>query len=132
MRRAGSSRPVRSAATLLFTGLCIGYVLWKIDVGETLHVLATANLAYFALAAAITLAVVPPMAWRWQRLLAARGLRAPFGWLTRTYYVSFSVAQVLPTSLGGDAARIYSTNKRYPGSSAVAAGSVILERALGG
>jgi len=132
MMRAGSSRSLRTAATLLLTGLCIAYVVWKIDFRQTLHILGDANLVYFGAAAAITLAVVPPMAWRWQRLLAARGLAAPLGWLTRTYYVSFSVAQVLPTSLGGDAARIYSTSRRYPGSSSTAAGSVILERALGG
>ena len=96
------------------------------------HVLAHANLTYFAISVGITLGAMLPMAWRWQRLLAARGVDAPLSWLARTYYVSFAVGQVLPTSLGGDAARIYSTGRRYPGSSSVAAGSVILERALGG
>ncbi len=106
--------------------------IWKIDIGETLHLLANANLAYFGLAAAIVIVAILPMAWRWQWLLAARSLHAPFLWLTRTYYVSYAVAQVLPTSLGGDAARIYSTRRRYRDSGSVAAGSVILERALGG
>jgi hypothetical protein len=132
MKRAGVTRPVRSVATLLFTGLCIAYVVWKIDIGETLHLLANIDLAYFALACAITLLAIPPVAWRWQRLLAARGIHAPLGWLTRTYYVSYAVAQVLPTSLGGDAARIFSTRRKYEDSGSVAAGSVLLERALGG
>ena len=114
------------------TGLCIAYILWKIDVRHTIHILAGVDLTYFGLAAGISLAAILPMAWRWQRLLAARGVEAPLGWLTRTYFVSYAVAQVLPTSLGGDAARIYATGRRYRGASSVAAGSVILERALGG
>jgi glycosyltransferase 2 family protein len=132
MKRAGLTRPVRSVATLLFTALCVAYVVWKIDIGETLHLLASIDLSYFALAAVITLLAIPPMAWRWQWLLSARGVHAPLQWLIRTYYVSYAVAQVLPTALGGDAARIYSTGRRYRDSGSVAAGSVLLERALGG
>jgi len=39
---------------------------------------------------------------------------------------------VLPTSLGGDASRIYETARRHPGSRGPVAGTVLLERALGG
>jgi hypothetical protein len=39
---------------------------------------------------------------------------------------------VLPTSVGGDASRIYETARRHPGQLSPIAGSVILERALGG
>jgi uncharacterized membrane protein YbhN (UPF0104 family) len=39
---------------------------------------------------------------------------------------------VLPTSLGGDASRIYETTRRHPGSGGAAAGTVLLERLLGG
>ena len=52
-------------------------MLWKIDVRETLHVLAHANLAYFAASVRITLGAMLPMAWRWQRLSVARGVDAP-------------------------------------------------------
>ena len=39
------------------------------------------DLSYFIAAIAITLAAIPPMAWRWQQLLRARGLeeRVPWG-----------------------------------------------------
>src|SRR5262249_4427042 len=36
------------------------------------------------------------------------------------------------TALGGDASRIYETVRRHPGSGGAAAGTVLLERALGG
>jgi uncharacterized membrane protein YbhN (UPF0104 family) len=39
---------------------------------------------------------------------------------------------VLPTSLGGDASRIYETARRHRGFGGPAAGTVLLERALGG
>src|SRR5205823_362953 len=38
----------------------------------------------------------------------------------------------LPTSIGGDASRIYETARRHPGRGGPAAGTVLLERALGG
>jgi hypothetical protein len=46
--------------------------------------------------------------------------------------VSYAAGQVLPTSLGGDATRIYETSRRHSGRGGDIAGSVLLERALGG
>ena len=36
-------RAARTAATLLVTGLAVAYIVWKIDVRETLHVLVNAR-----------------------------------------------------------------------------------------
>jgi hypothetical protein len=72
------------------------------------------------------------MAWRWQRLLAARGVHESLRRLVRTYFVGYAAGQVLPTALGGDASRIYETARRHEGAGGAAAGTVLLERALGG
>jgi uncharacterized membrane protein YbhN (UPF0104 family) len=72
------------------------------------------------------------MAWRWQQLLRAREIREDVSWLTRAYFVSYAVGQVLPTSVGGDASRIFETARRHPGQISPITGSVLLERALGG
>jgi glycosyltransferase 2 family protein len=72
------------------------------------------------------------MAWRWQRLLAARGVHDSLGRLVRTYFVGYAAGQVLPTSLGGDASRIYEMSRRHESAGSAAAGTVLLERALGG
>lgn len=125
-------RALRAAGTLLVTGLAAAYLVWKIDVGRTGHLLAHARLGYFLGSGAIMLATVLPFAWRWQRLLAARGVHERLPWLLRAYLVSYTAGQILPTSLGGDASRIYETARRHPGEGAGAAGSVLLERALGG
>ncbi len=123
---------IRVAATLVVTGLCSAYILWKIDVGRTVDVLRDARLGYFLGAVGIMVVTVLPMAWRWQRLLAGRGIQDNLGWLTRAYFTAYTAGQVLPTSIGGDAMRIFETTRRHPGRGGPVAGSVLLERALGG
>jgi hypothetical protein len=126
------SRPLRVVATLVVTGLATAYVLWKIDLGETGAVLGDAGPGYLAAAVAIMLGTVPAMALRWQFLLAARGIPDRLPWLTRAYLTSTAAGQVLPTAIGGDAFRIYEGMRRHPGRGGDLAGSVLLERALGG
>jgi uncharacterized protein (TIRG00374 family) len=125
-------RLVRVVATVLITGLATAYIVWKIDVGQSLHVLAHARVEYFLLALAIMVGSVWPMAWRWQQLLAAKRIPDRLPWLVRSYFVSYMAGQVLPTSVGGDAMRIYEATRRHPGNGGPIAGSVLLERALGG
>ncbi len=123
---------MRAALTLAVTGLCTAYILWKIDLGRTGHLLAHARILWWLGACAIMAVSVWPLAWRWRLLLAARGLHETLGWLVRTSFVAYAAGQVLPTSLGGDATRIYATTRRHRGSSAAAAATVLLERGLGG
>jgi glycosyltransferase 2 family protein len=122
----------RVALTTAVTGGCIAYLVWKIDISRTAHILAHAKVGYFLAAVAIMGGSVLPMAWRWQQLLAASEMRERLGWLVRAYFVSYTAGQVLPTSIGGDASRIYETARRHPGRGGPAAGIVLLERALGG
>ncbi len=126
------TRAVRVGATLVVTGLCTAYIVWKIDIGKTVHVLAHARAGWWVAALAIMVGSVWPMAWRWQRLLAARGVHESLPRLVRTYFVGYAAGQVLPTALGGDASRIYETARRHEGAGGAAAGTVLLERALGG
>jgi len=126
------NRYIRLAGTLAVTGLCTAYLIWKIDLSQTLHILAHANVGYFLGAVAIMIGTVWPMAWRWQQLLAVRGIHDRLSWLTRAYFVAYTAGQLLPTAVGGDAVRIYETARRHPGQGGPVAGSVLLERALGG
>jgi glycosyltransferase 2 family protein len=126
------NRTLRLVATLVVTGLCTAYLVWKIDLSQTLHLLAHAQLGYFVGAVAIMIGSVWPMAWRWQQLLNARGIHDRLSWLTRAYFVAYTAGQLLPTAVGGDAVRIYETARRHTGRGGDVAGSVLLERALGG
>jgi len=125
-------RLVRLIATLAVTGLCGAYILWQIDLDRTGRLLADAHLGYFLLAVAIMVVTIWPLTVRWSWLLRARGVDDRLPWLLRAYLVAYTAGQVLPTSVGGDAARIYETSRRHPGRAGPVAGSVLLERALGG
>ena len=126
------NRLLRLGATLVVTGLCTAYLVWKIDLSRTWHLLSHAHVAYFLGAVAIMVGSVWPMAWRWQRLLQARGIHDRLSWLVRAYFVAYTAGQLLPTAVGGDAVRIYETARRHTGRGGQVAGSVLLERALGG
>jgi uncharacterized protein (TIRG00374 family) len=125
-------RPVRLTLTLAVTALCVAYLVWKIDISKALHILAHAEIGWFLLALGIMAGSVLPMAWRWQKLLAVRGMNERFAWLVRAYFTAYTAGQVLPTSIGGDAMRIFETSRRHPEKVGPVAGSVLLERALGG
>jgi uncharacterized protein (TIRG00374 family) len=126
------NRWVRLGATLVVTGAAVAYIVTKIDLGKTAHIIGHANVGWLALTAVLTIVTVPPQAWRWQLLLRVRGIVESVRWLTRAYFVSYAVGQVLPTAVGGDASRIYETTKRHPGFGSPIAGSVLIERAIGG
>jgi uncharacterized protein (TIRG00374 family) len=126
------SRSVRVFLTLLVTALGTAYLLWKIDVSRTLDVLADVDPWYFLAAVALMIVTLWPMALRWQWLLRAKGIDDSLSWLIRAYFVSYAAGQILPTSIGGDAVRIFETARRHPGKGGPAAASVLLERALGG
>ena len=126
-----SRRALRLAATLALSALCVWYIVAKIDLRRTGRVLGDADPWLLVLALAILVGALAPLAWRWQRLLAARAIDDSLPWLLRAYFVSYTAGQILPTSLGGDAMRIFETARRHPGSGGPVAGSVVLERGLG-
>src|ERR687888_380010 len=59
-----SRRLLRLLATLVVTGLCTAYLVWKIDLSRTLHILAHASVWYFLGAVAIMVGSVWPTARR--------------------------------------------------------------------
>ena len=119
-------------STLVVLALAFTYVLLKIDVHETARIIRSADPLWVALSVVLIFVMILPMSWRWQQLLRAREIRESLAWLMRAYFVGFTVGQVLPTSVGGDASRIYETAKRHRGEVAAITGSVLVERALGG
>ena len=126
------SRRTRRIGTLVLTSAALVYIVSQIDLGTTVDVLADASLAWFGLAAAILFVSVPVVASRWGWLLRAHGIVERVRWLTRAYFVAYTAAQLLPTSFGGDAVRVVETARRHSGRTAIVAGTVLLERGLGG
>jgi len=126
------STAIRLGLTLLITGGCLAYILWQLDVRQTVDIVLHCELAWFFGAVAIMIGGVPPMAFRWQRLMRARGVDESFAWCNRAYFVSYTAGQVLPSAVGGDASRIFESSRRHPGRLGDMSAIVVLERALGG
>jgi len=126
------TRRARRVGTIVLTAAAVAYLVWKIDLGTTIDVLRDADLAWFALSVAIMIFTVPVLAARWGWLLAAHDIHEGVPWLTRTYFLAYTAGQVLPTSLGGDAVRVFETTRRHVGRATVVTGTVVLERGLGG
>jgi len=125
-------RLLRVVATVVLTGLAVAYLLWKVDIGETVDVLGDANPWWFGLAVAIMTLTLVPMAMRWRWLMTSQGMRERLPWLVRAYLVAYAAGQILPTSIGGDAVRIVETSRRHPARLGAISAIVLLERALGG
>ncbi|MDH4177941.1 MAG: flippase-like domain-containing protein [Thermoleophilia bacterium] len=126
------SRRTRILGTVALTAVAVGYLVWKVDLGRTIDVLLDAEPAWLVLAIVIMVGTAPLMALRWKWLLAAQGMQERLPWLTRSYLVSYTAGQVLPTSIGGDASRIVESSRRHPGRTADLTAIVLLERGLGG
>jgi len=124
-------RNLRSALQILVSGGILVFLLYHIDVSRTVEIVRASDVGYLAAALAIFLVTTWGMAWRWQLLLASKGIHEPLGWLTKLYFVGYAAGQVLPTSMGGDAVRIVEHARRRPDAKAEAAGAVVIERVIG-
>lgn len=124
-------RPLKIALQVLVSAGVIAYLLWQIDVGKTIDLIGDANGLELLAALGIFLSTTVAMAWRWQLLLAVKGLREPLGWLTRLYFIGYAAGQILPTGIGGDAVRIVEHSRRRPDRKGDVAAAVLLERVLG-
>lgn len=68
-------------------------------------------------------------AWRWRLLLVAAGVEAPFAVVVRQYFIGIFLNNFLPSTVGGDVAKVYLLGRDY-GYRTVTA-SVLLDRVLG-
>lgn len=121
----------RVAVRLVLSAGLIAVLLWQIDVRRTAHLVGSSRPGPLVLAFAVYLATTWLLAYRWQLLLAEKGIREPLGWLTKLYFVAYAAGQVLPTAVGGDAVRILEHSRRLPDRRAATAAAVLMERVLG-
>jgi glycosyltransferase 2 family protein len=119
-------RLARLAVQLAVSGGVLAFLLIRLDPAQVWDEITAAKTGYVVAALAILFASTWAMAWRWQILLASKGIDEPLGWLTKLYFVGYAASQVLPTSVGGDAVRILDHARRRPD-----AGAVLMERLLG-
>ena len=88
-------RSVRVAIRLAVSAAIIALLVWQIDVDRTVDLVVSSNVGYLAAALAIYIATTWAMAWRWQLLLASKGIHEPIGWLTKLYFVGYAAGPAL-------------------------------------
>jgi uncharacterized protein (TIRG00374 family) len=125
------NRRLKIALQILVSAGVLAYLLWRIDLRKTIDLIGDANGLLLLAALAIFLVTTWAMAWRWQLLLASKGIREPLSWLTKLYFIGYAAGQVLPTGIGGDAVRIVEHSRRQPQAKGEAAAAVLIERVLG-
>jgi uncharacterized protein (TIRG00374 family) len=127
----GVRRRSRTWINVALSAGLLALLLWKIDLGATIDYIRDADGLLWLAALAVFVASTAGMAWRWQLLLAARGIHEPLRWLTGSYFAGYAAAQFLPTGIGGDALRIVDHARRRPDRKSEVAAAVLMERVIG-
>ena len=107
----------------------MGFLFSTVDVEETGNRLASTNPGLLVLAAVILLTQTVTNTLRWTSVLQAIGKPLPFLSAYRVTYIGLFFNQTLPSSVGGDAFRIYLAAKTGP-RLGKAANSVLIERLM--
>jgi uncharacterized protein (TIRG00374 family) len=119
-------RGVRVAISVGLLALLIVGLDWTTVLGH-LERLSPAVAAFVIVAWAVQLAV---SSWKWQWALRVHDLKFPYVYLTRVLVIGFFLNNFLPTSIGGDAYRVFRTVPSTPPKSR-AISAVVLERLVG-
>jgi uncharacterized protein (TIRG00374 family) len=115
------------ALRLLASVVILAVLIPRVHLGAVLRL---HRLWWLVAALGVTFVGVVLSAVRWQRVLAAIGLKAPLPTLLRHYLASLFVGNVLPSTVGGDVLRVTrlsASNGQTPGTFA----SVVIERLTG-
>ena len=132
--RAGAHRPVSHrrvwlAAQALVTTILLVLLFRGLDVSALRGLFVRLPVWFYLLSLAVVLAGQVAYAWRWRLLLTAAGVRIPFATVVRQYFVGTFVNNFLPSTVGGDVAKVYYVGQDH-GYRAVTA-SVAIDRLLG-
>lgn len=127
---SGNPRRLRLALRLGVSFGLVAFVLWRAGLGDVMAILGGISLAEGALVVLLHTGDRMLMAYKWRRLLIAKGLDVGFGEATRAYYVSSFASIFLPMTVGADIVRV-SIMRGSRASTETVIASIALERALG-
>jgi glycosyltransferase 2 family protein len=124
---------MRQALSLLVkavvSGILLYFALSSVNFSTVLDRLSQANPGWIGAALLVLLAQTAVVAARWRLIVIACGSELPFASAFRFSMIAMFFNQTLPSSVGGDAARIWLLGK--PSGWRVAGYSVFLDRVIG-
>jgi glycosyltransferase 2 family protein len=107
----------------------LGLVVYFVDFRQVAAMIATANPWHLAAVAGLIQLDRALMAYKWNRLLVAMNVHLPFSRLFLAYSVAPLAGIVLPSTIGGDAFRVYMLTRDGADSHALLA-SIVVERVI--
>jgi len=113
------------------SGLLLAYLIWALDLGSIINILAEADWLLFAAACVCLLVGQLFSALRWTWLARGLGLTVLMARKIQLYFLGMFLSLFLPSIIGGDVARGYLLAKGKENAGWPAAASVILERING-
>ena len=116
-------------AQTLVTVLLLVLLARRLDLAAMTALFAGVPWWFYLLSLAVVLLGQVAYAWRWTKLLRAGGVAVPFTRILCHYFVAIFVNNFLPSTVGGDVAKVYYLGQRH-GYRPIAA-SVALDRILG-
>jgi uncharacterized protein (TIRG00374 family) len=117
------------AVQAFVTVLLLALLARSLDLDALRRLLTQLPLSFYFLSLAVVIAGQVAYAWRWRLLLTAAGVRAPFPVIVRQYFVGIFVNNFLPSTVGGDVAKVYYLGQAHGYRSVTA--SVAMDRVLG-
>lgn len=112
------------------SALLLGWLARSVDLAALRHAFARLTAGGCALAASAFVAQALVLGWRWHRIVRWMDGRLPATQAVRWVFIGLFFNQALPSSVGGDALRIWHLHRQGQGT-ALAVGSVAIERTTG-
>ncbi len=102
----------RIAVKLFISAGLIALVLRNVDISGVYVQITTAKAFNIAVAFALTTGIALIQSERWRRVLGQLGVKLPYGDAIRLTLISYFFNQTLPSTVGGDAFRVWGAYRR--------------------
>jgi uncharacterized protein (TIRG00374 family) len=117
------------AAQAIVTVLLLTFLLRSLDLAALRALFVRLPLWFYLGSLAVILAGQTLYAWRWKLLLRAAGVQVSFGIVLRQYFIGLFINNFLPSTVGGDLAKVYYLGRDH--GYRVVTASIVLDRILG-
>ena len=105
-------KKIFSIIQILVTLALLFYLSRKVNLKESFVIMKQVNIYLLILSGILCFIFLLISNLRWKILLDARGIKFPFGYLLKVYFVSWFFNNILPTTIGGDVLRVAYTVKK--------------------
>jgi uncharacterized protein (TIRG00374 family) len=97
---------------VVVTIVLLATIFWRFDWAGFAHVLARVSPGFYLGSLAAIVAGQLLFALRWRTVLDGMGYHLPYGEVLHKYLVAFFLGNLMPTTIGGDAAKVYYLGRR--------------------